>query len=279
MHSYHAILLNVGLVVFACYYRIGKSNENTCDISDHCFSQADSQDQALQLNNSLYSSKCNIPKVKGISQNIFLHNFAYKTPVVIVNATNNTHFQTLCEEERMLADHGNKTITLSTANTHSYDKVYITFKEYMNRILVPQDYNKSGQDTLYFFGNHDYSEWEDLFKHYILPPYGLPNMTPALSFGIAGAGTGVPFHFHGPGFAEVIRGRKRWFLTPYDRKPIFDPDKTTLRWLKESYQSVAASDQFYECVLNPGEILYFPDKWWHATLNIEHSVFMSTFLA
>ena len=23
-----------------------------------------------------------------------------------------------------------------------------------------------------------------------------------------GAGTGVPFHFHGPGFAEVIYGRK-----------------------------------------------------------------------
>jgi len=24
----------------------------------------------------------------------------------------------------------------------------------------------------------------------------------------AGPGTGVPFHFHGPGFAEVIYGRK-----------------------------------------------------------------------
>ena len=24
----------------------------------------------------------------------------------------------------------------------------------------------------------------------------------------AGPGTGVPFHFHGPGFAEVIFGRK-----------------------------------------------------------------------
>lgn len=29
-----------------------------------------------------------------------------------------------------------------------------------------------------------------------------------LGFGIAGAGTGVPFHFHGPGFAEVIHGHK-----------------------------------------------------------------------
>lgn len=29
-----------------------------------------------------------------------------------------------------------------------------------------------------------------------------------LSFCSTGAGTGVPFHFHGPGFGEVIFGRK-----------------------------------------------------------------------
>lgn len=33
-------------------------------------------------------------------------------------------------------------------------------------------------------------------------------MTGALSFGIAGALTGVPFHIHGPTFAETIYGRK-----------------------------------------------------------------------
>jgi oxalate decarboxylase/phosphoglucose isomerase-like protein (cupin superfamily) len=29
----------------------------------------------------------------------------------------------------------------------------------------------------------------------------------------------------------------------------------------------------------PGEIIYFPDRWWHATLNIDTTVFMSTFLS
>ena len=27
------------------------------------------------------------------------------------------------------------------------------------------------------------------------------------------------------------------------------------------------------------QLIYFPDKWWHATLNIDTSVFISTFLS
>ena len=62
-------------------------------------------------------------------------------------------------------------------------------------------------------------EWESFFENYKIPPFTLPLHYPALSFGLAGPGTGVPFHFHGPGFAETIYGRKRWFLTPPDVKP------------------------------------------------------------
>ncbi|CAK8694413.1 unnamed protein product [Clavelina lepadiformis] len=225
-----------------------------------------------------HSDICNIVKIGKISQLEFLDTYAYKEPVVFTNITDNSLFQSLCEKQRLIDDYGHKTVTLSTANTHSYDKVEMKFGEYVERVLRPQDFNKSGQDTLYFFGNHDYSEWGDLFDQYVIPPYELPFKSAALSFGIAGAGTGVPFHFHGPGFAEVIHGSKRWFLLPFENKPHFDPNKTTLRWLLEDYQHVNASEKIYECVLKPGEIIYFPDKWWHATLNVEASVFMSTFL-
>ena len=248
------------------------NNFDTCDATSEC-------DTKTALSQDLYSNKCSIPKVVDLTQDEFLFKYAFKMPVIFVNATDNALFQELCEKNQLLKNYGDRTITLSTANTHSYDKVDILFKEYMDRIFVPQDYNKSGQETLYFFGNHIYEEWKDLFDNYVLPPYELPGKDSALSFGIAGAGTGVPFHFHGPGFAEVIRGRKRWFLTPYEQKPMFDPNKTTLRWLSESYSDIALKDYFYECVLGPNEILYFPDKWWHATLNVEDAVFMSTFLS
>lgn len=34
-----------------------------------------------------------------------------------------------------------------------------------------------------------------------------------------------------------------------------------------------------DCVLRPGEALYFPSHWWHATINVGETVFMSSFLA
>lgn len=92
-------------------------------------------------------------------------------------------------------------------------------------------------DTLYFFGDNNFTEWASLFRHYSPPPFGLLGTAPAYSFGIAGercsglgrseaseggykmawspgahnptgAGSGVPFHWHGPGYSEVIYGRK-----------------------------------------------------------------------
>ncbi len=41
-------------------------------------------------------------------------------------------------------------------------------------------------DTLYFFGDNNFTEWHSLFKEYKAPPFSLPLMHPAYSFGIAG---------------------------------------------------------------------------------------------
>ncbi|XP_059717172.1 jmjC domain-containing protein 8 isoform X1 [Haemorhous mexicanus] len=93
-----------------------------------------------------------------------------------------------------------------------------------------------------------------------------------------GSGSGVPFHWHGPGFSEVIFGRKRWFLYPPDRTPHFHPNESTLAWLQHTYPTLPPAQRPLECTLRPGEVLYFPDRWWHATLNLDTSVFISTFL-
>jgi hypothetical protein len=143
------------------------------------------------------------------------------------------------------------------------DKLTVPLREYLSDLFAPQDIENPANNSWYLFGDNDHKEWRSVFAAYKQPEYilaheRLSGFEAALSFGIGASGTGVPFHVHGPKFSEVLWGRKRWFLTPRNLKPDFSPDETTLRWLRT-------------------EALYFPDHWWHATLNIGESVFMSTF--
>ncbi|XP_021267102.1 jmjC domain-containing protein 8 isoform X2 [Numida meleagris] len=156
--------------------------------------------------------------------------------------------------------------------------VDVPFQEYVERLLKPQDPAALGSDTLYFFGDNNFTEWGSLFQHYVPPPFRIPGTSGAYSFGIAGSGSGVPFHWHGPGYSEVIFGRKRWFLYPPDKTPHFHPNETTLAWLQHTYPTLPPAERPLECTIRPGEVLYFPDRWWHATLNLDTSVFISTFL-
>ncbi|XP_055099769.2 jmjC domain-containing protein 8 isoform X14 [Symphalangus syndactylus] len=204
--------------------------------------------------------------------------YAFVRPVILQGLTDNSRFRALCSRERLLASFGHRVVRLSTANTYSYHKVDLPFQEYVEQLLHPQDPTSLGNDTLYFFGDNNFTEWASLFRHYSPPPFGLLGTAPAYSFGIAGAGSGVPFHWHGPGYSEVIYGRKRWFLYPPEKTPEFHPNKTTLAWLRDTYPALPPSARPLECTIRAGEVLYFPDRWWHATLNLDTSVFISTFL-
>ncbi|XP_053550971.1 jmjC domain-containing protein 8 [Bombina bombina] len=208
----------------------------------------------------------------------FIQQYAHTRPVILQGITDNSEFRTLCSKQHLLQEYGERKVRLSTANTYSYEKVDVPFKEYVDQFLKPQDVNSLGCDTLYFFGDNNFTEWGSLFKKYTPPPFQIPGTSGAYSFGIAGSGTGVPFHWHGPGYSEVIYGRKRWFLYPPDKTPEFNPNRTTLAWLLETYPYLPEQERPVECTIRPGEVLYFPDRWWHATLNLDTSVFISTFL-
>ena len=76
---------------------------------------------------------------------------------------------------------------------------------------------------------------------------------------------------HGGGFSEVLWGRKRWFLVPAGIVPNFDPNRTTLYWLHNGYKETIPSNLsffggLYDCVIGPGDILWFPSNWYHATV-------------
>ncbi|KAM9471603.1 jmjC domain-containing protein 8 [Salvelinus alpinus] len=213
-----------------------------------------------------------------LSHRQFIQQYAYSKPVILKGFSDNTKFQFLCSKSSLLQQYGERIVRLSTANTYSYRKVDVRFEEFVDLLLRPQSLDTLGSDTLYFFGDNNFTEWHSLFENYKAPCYMLPHTTGAYSFGIAGPGTGVPFHWHGPGYSEVIYGRKRWFLYPPDKAPHFHPNYTTLSWVKDTYSYLLEEEKPIECTIRPGEVLYFPDRWWHATLNLDTSVFISTFL-
>ncbi|XP_065706878.2 jmjC domain-containing protein 8 isoform X2 [Patagioenas fasciata] len=223
--------------------------------------------------------RCTVERADAsLTYSLFLQRFAFSRPVIFRGVTDNSAFRALCTREKLLAAFGAHLVRLSTANTYSYRKVDVPFREYVEQLLKPQDPAQLGSDTLYFFGDNNFTEWGPLFQQYVPPAFRIPGTSPAYSFGIAGSGSGVPFHWHGPGYSEVIFGRKRWFLYPPDKTPHFHPNETTLAWLHHTYPALPLAERPLECTLRPGEVLYFPDRWWHATLNLDTSVFISTFL-
>ncbi|XP_036861654.1 jmjC domain-containing protein 8 isoform X2 [Manis javanica] len=212
--------------------------------------------------------RCTVERRADLTYAEFVQHYAFSRPVILQGLTDNSRFRTLCSRERLLASFGNSVVRLSTANTYSYQKVDLPFQDYVEQLLHPQDPTSLGNDTLYFFGDNNFTEWASLLRHYSPPPFGLLGASPAYSFGIAGA----------PAVTSPLPPQ-RWFLYPPEETPEFHPNKTTLAWLQDTYPALALSERPLECTIQAGEVLYFPDRWWHATLNLDTSVFISTFLS
>ena len=46
----------------------------------------------------------------------------------------------------------------------------------------------------------------------------------------------------------------------------------------ESFPEIPTSKKPLDCVIRENQAIYFPTQWWHATLNLDESVFISTFI-
>ena len=200
-------------------------------------------------------------------------------------------------------------MTLSSANAFSYGRRRISVAEHLDEALgsgAAAAWDRAADDDgaaasqYYWFGEHG-TELDTLTSRYPLPRYTFPApaaaassfllasasspwqppptmSAPALSFGVGPDGSGVPFHFHADGFSEVLHGAKHWLLYPH-KPPRFRENATSVSWLRHDLPALKASEQPRECVIFPGDLLYFPNGWWHAIVNRgDPTVFMSTFL-
>uniref|UniRef100_A0A6B2LHZ0 JmjC domain-containing protein n=1 Tax=Arcella intermedia TaxID=1963864 RepID=A0A6B2LHZ0_9EUKA len=180
-------------------------------------------------------------------------------------------------KEALLGEFAGAEVVLSSANSFSYAKRRVFMGEYIRTMMGPQEVNNVQGDKIYYLFGDNGKELDSFLKDYVPPHFQNYTITPSLSWGLAGDGTGVPFHTHGAVFAEVLHGRKAWFLYKLGEIPTFDPNKTSLHWFLTEYPKYKAKP-FIECVLEPEEVLYIPSDWFHSTLNVGQTVFISAFI-
>jgi len=180
-------------------------------------------------------------------------------------------------------------VTLSSSNSYSSHRRTIPLNQYLQEVIDHRNTNNStnrSNETWYLFGETYSNEWIQLLDHFHLPPCQMcTRALSALSFGLGGYSSGVQWHFHGPGFSEVIHGSKHWILysPSYQKEDIVfydDPNYTSFSWMEQIYPTLSPKDKenLYQCTLYAGEMIYFPDAWHHATINTgKYNVFVSTF--
>lgn len=158
-------------------------------------------------------------------------------------------------------------VTLSSSNSFSSFRQTIPLTQYINEMLSTEVYpHDLSNETWYFFGQTYSSEWKEFLGSYPLPPcQACTKDLSALSFGIGNRGSGVQWHFHGPGFSETIHGRKHWVLYSPDQKPDYDPNYASRHWMEYAYSSSLLPSPPRECTIHAGEMIYFPDGWHHVS--------------
>ncbi|GKY91569.1 hypothetical protein MPSEU_000128800 [Mayamaea pseudoterrestris] len=228
---------------------------------------------------------CNI---KRISHEALMEQFGsqglpplYQEPIVILaSSTRNVLFTQFTRPEligRYLGPDFN--VTLSSSNSLSEHRREMRLQTYIDETIASREtkLEQNSNESWYLFGETYGSDWKRLLANYELPP--CVACTPhdvALSFGIGNIGSGVQWHVHGPGFSEAIHGRKHWVMYPKEHPPVFHKDESSRQWMEHKYPQ--AKQKPLECTLNPGDLVYFPDRYWHATINLDpYTAFVSTF--
>ena len=201
-------------------------------------------------------------------------------PVVLAPFHANSELRIRTARAALLRDHGDARVHLTSSNSFSEGAVEASLAEY----LAATPSGGRANESFYLFGPPTDARLAKLVASYEFPKCGGAWCRPsnlAASFGVAGRDSGVSYHTHGSGFGEVLHGRKRWLLYVPSASPPpgHEPDVSTAAWVRDVLPTLPPHRRpRHDCVLGPGEVLYFPPSWWHATLNEDaHTVFVSSF--
>ena len=201
-------------------------------------------------------------------------------------ASRNTILAERLNRAALLAEHGDAQVILSSSNSYSHDTRTASLRDYILTTVDRDDLATSrANETYYMFGHNDMRQpWKRLNEHYIIPPCGpLCEGRGTKTVGIGGRNSGTSWHMHGPAFSEAIIGAKRWLIYPKGSAPDMQlaANKTTSTWIQEVLPFLPEKEKaiIWDCIIEPGDLLYFPLGLYHATLNLDkYNAFVSYFV-
>ena len=184
--------------------------------------------------------------------------------------------------------YGHVPVILASSNALSSLKKTTTLRTHVEAEFGPNATRHTrdtrSNDSWYLFGDSFDPAFRPLVTLYPIPPPA--EEEPLVVWGVGALHSGVPFHIHGPAWAEVVLGRKRWWLFPPGSPPTFDEGASMLAWALDNDGEGGGDGGgdggggggALRCTAGPGEVLYIPPFWWHATLNLDaYNAFVSTF--
>ena len=111
---------------------------------------------------------------------------------------------------------------------------------------------------------------------WLLPPRRL-GFEPNRFLSIGGDGVGLPLHSHGATWLALLVGSKLWYLYPPHELPArahATLGVATMRAWREKrlLEELPAAERPMACTQRPGELLWLPPAWHHATINVGYTI-------
>lgn len=208
-------------------------------------------------------------------------------PLILTRAVTNWRATAEWSVEAFKNSLGDTMIWVERGPLFEFEKARLSLAEYIERAV-----EADAPETMYWSGARVFELWPMLVDHIDLDRPDLFNQAlmalPRMYIGPAGSFS--PIHFdHAPNFTAQIVGRKRWvfyapdqteFLYRYPWHHFLGHFSTiNTREKLEDFDRFPLFEraQAWEAVVEPGDMIYVPPKWWHHVSSLDPTISLHFF--
>ena len=237
---------------------------------------------SLTLPKELTSERCDFDVLGTTDIQTFVFDYlALQRPVIIRNATSihsMKRLHQLWQRNKFMHEYG--ALVFNEVKIPNFDPstTKTSIKSFMEKMELFQEENRHLPIESIPHPNYTSEILPDdspLLKEFMLPGVldeELIRINPLkIQFYLGPPLSGTPVHFQKNTWNILIYGQKRWFLYPPNRA--FYSKEHVWDWWKWSYRK---SPDALECVQYPGDLVFVPDMWGHAEINLREGIGMAS---